>query len=131
MRRSPLFYKRKLASFNLTVFDTATSRGFCYFWPEIEGNRGANEIATCLYKFITEVPDANVTHISMFCDCCPGQKRNSILPAMIHTLLACSNSCSQTIDLKLLETGYIHVVRYFGTTGEILNWNKTLEKKLS
>ena len=34
----PLFYKRKLSSYNLTIFDCTVRQGHCNFWPEYEAD---------------------------------------------------------------------------------------------
>ncbi|CAB3222579.1 unnamed protein product [Arctia plantaginis] len=104
----PVFYKRKIACFNFTVFDTATKQGYCYKWPEYEGNRGANEVSTCLNLFLKQVP-THVSHVVLHSDCCPGQNRNSILLYMLMTLQS-SNDCTiDVIDLKFLEPGHTHM----------------------
>lgn len=100
----PFFYKRKLANFNFTVYDTATKNGYCYFWNETEGKREANEIATCLMRFLDEIP-VSVKQVSMFSDCCPGQNRNSILPAMLNFVV--KNSVHlESVELKFLQSGH-------------------------
>jgi hypothetical protein len=48
-----LFYTRKLAVYNFTIYETATKDGFCYLWNETEGQRGANEIASFLFKYVS------------------------------------------------------------------------------
>lgn len=43
---SQLFYRRKLSTYNLTVFDIGKTRGFCYMWHEGVGKRGATNVAS-------------------------------------------------------------------------------------
>lgn len=50
---SSFYYKRKFATYNLTVYDIGKKLGYCFIWNESEAKRGANEIATCLLKFMT------------------------------------------------------------------------------
>ena len=54
---SLFYYKRKLATYNFTVYDMANKNGVCYMWYETLGSRGANEIGTCVYKHIAELPN--------------------------------------------------------------------------
>lgn len=49
----------------------------CFFWHEGLGKRGANEIGTCLYKFLEELstkhPDKDII---LYSDNCCGQQKN-------------------------------------------------------
>lgn len=46
---SQMFYTRKLCVYNLTIYEGAKSNdGYCYFWNEVNGKRGSNEIGTIL-----------------------------------------------------------------------------------
>lgn len=104
----PVFYKRKLASFNFTIYEVATKQGHCFFWPEYEGNRGANEVATCIQKFIKSVPP-EVTHLVLYSDCCPGQNRNSIVATMFLSTIISPECNIDTIDYKFLESGHTYM----------------------
>lgn len=72
---SSLYYTRKFCTYNLTIYDQATKKGSCYMWSETEGKRGSDEIGTCLKLHLDKLPE-EVTHISLFSDCCGGQNRN-------------------------------------------------------
>uniref|UniRef100_A0A6P7G6N3 Uncharacterized protein LOC114334635 n=1 Tax=Diabrotica virgifera virgifera TaxID=50390 RepID=A0A6P7G6N3_DIAVI len=52
---SLLYYRRKLACYNLTVYDAANKQGYCYMWPESLACRGACEIGSCILSFIDEM----------------------------------------------------------------------------
>ena len=52
-----IYYMRKLAAYNFTIYEAASHNGYCYIWDETEGKRGANEIATCLLQYIKLLPD--------------------------------------------------------------------------
>lgn len=103
----PIFYKRKLATFNLTVFDVASKQGYCYVWPEFEGKRGANEIATCVNLFLEELPE-NIKHVVLHSDCCPGQNRNAIMIYMLYQAVQAIKNIN-IIDMKFLEPGHTHM----------------------
>lgn len=49
---SSIFYKRKLAVYNLTIFDVISKEGTCCMWGETEGNRRSTEIASCIFNYI-------------------------------------------------------------------------------
>lgn len=51
---SKMYYSRKLSTYNFTIFDMVSKEGICNVWNETTGNRVANEISSCLCKFIIE-----------------------------------------------------------------------------
>ncbi|KAE8742216.1 hypothetical protein FOCC_FOCC012230 [Frankliniella occidentalis] len=63
-----IYYSRQLYVLNFTIHDCSTGLTHCYMWNEVEGNRGSNEIATCLLQHILQsVPD-EVTKLTIFSD---------------------------------------------------------------
>lgn len=48
---SVFYYKSKINSYNFTISQLKNDEVFCFFWHEGEGNRGAIEIDTCIYKY--------------------------------------------------------------------------------
>lgn len=61
----PLFYKRKLACYNFTVYTVRDKKENCYFWDESTGKRCSLEVASCLFKFIASI-EHPTTHLSFF-----------------------------------------------------------------
>ena len=49
---SQMYYSRKLCVYNAAPLND----GFCYCWVEVEGERGRNEIGTCLLQWINALP---------------------------------------------------------------------------
>ncbi|KAB0790124.1 hypothetical protein PPYR_15557 [Photinus pyralis] len=103
----PIFYKRKLATFNFTIYEVPKRQGHSYIWTEFEGNRGSNEIATCLNKFIHSISNT-VRHLVLYSDCCPGQNRNAVVACMLQQAV-CLVPHLKIIDLKFLEPGHTHM----------------------
>jgi hypothetical protein len=116
----PLYYKRKLVLHNFTIYDSdKPNKAFCYLWPETEGNRGANEIGTCVFRYLKSL-DPKIKHVTFFSDSCSGQNRNqyvcslllyavAILPIDIidhkflipgHTMMECDSMHSQSNMLR-------------------------------
>ena len=73
---SQAYYMRKLNTYNLSVYDYGTKNGFCYIWPEWLASRGANEIASCVVQYVTEMVNQGKRNIILYSDCCTGQNRN-------------------------------------------------------
>ena len=51
-----IYYKRKLAVYNFTIYDKSSANGHCFLWDETEGGRGANEIASILLSYLHDLP---------------------------------------------------------------------------
>ena len=47
----PAFYKRKIMTYNVAVHDCDTNDACMMLWPETIAGRGADEIASCLFKY--------------------------------------------------------------------------------
>lgn len=104
---SLMYYSRKLCAYNLCVYNAGPPNdAFCYCWSEVEGGRGSNEIATCVYEWLCQLP-SNVTEVSLFSDTCGGQNRNQNVAAMF--LYAVQNTSLQIITHNFLESGHSHM----------------------
>jgi hypothetical protein len=78
MQQSSLaFYKR-----HLTVHDCDNNQGYCYVCHETLANREANDIASCLFKYLTKGIHDNFKHVIMYSDRCVGQNKNSHVTVM-------------------------------------------------
>lgn len=82
---SSIFYKRKLAVYNFTIFDLINKEGTCCLWDETEGNRGSTEVASCLFYYIQNHPE--IEEIFLMSDSCGGQNLNQYLStALLHAV---------------------------------------------
>ena len=97
---SCLYYKQKLNTFDLTVYDYRHGQGFCHVWPETEGQRGSNEIASSIYRYLQRLRRDGIKVI-LFSDNCGGQKRNKNLKMSIFSLLAVTVKTKETTCIKL------------------------------
>ena len=72
---SQLYYRRKLSTFNLTVFNLARKHGSCYMWHEGVGKRGANNIASCVWQYIHTASSHGAKEFHFFSDNCGGKTK--------------------------------------------------------
>ncbi|XP_050295978.1 uncharacterized protein LOC126735906 isoform X2 [Anthonomus grandis grandis] len=98
-----IFYLRKLAVYNLTMYNLANQKVNCYLWDETQGKRGANEIASCVYDFI--MSHTEITTVRMMSDECGGQQKSSIFASLCMHLLR-NHKFLQVIDHRFFETGH-------------------------
>ncbi|KAE8738917.1 hypothetical protein FOCC_FOCC015595 [Frankliniella occidentalis] len=99
------FYLRQLNTYNLTIYDTTTKLTHCYMWSEVDGKRGANEIASCIFFHCLDQIDETVKKVILFSDSTVGQNKNSILSAMFLTLVQIHCSI-QSVEHVFLEAGH-------------------------
>lgn len=124
---SVFYYKSKLNNYNFTISELKTGATECYLWHEGEGNRGAEEIATCVLKFIEKkVMDAANTQegpldIVFYSDNCCGQQKNKYLVAMYIYVLKKFTTVN-SITHKYLITGH--------TQNEGDSVHSTIEKEI-
>ena len=103
---SQVYYKRKLCSYNLSVYSLGDKTGTCYTWDETDGGRGSCEIGTCLLLHIKSLP-RHIKHVCLYSDTCSGQNRNKFITAVL--LYAVKYTHVNTIDHKFLESGHTHM----------------------
>lgn len=64
---------------------------FCYFWDESEGNRGANEIGSCIYDYLTQLSQKHSNeklHVTFYSDNCTGQNKNKFIATLFSFAVA-------------------------------------------
>ena len=101
---SQVYYKRKLAVYNLTVNSLSDREVQCYVWDETNGKRGSCEVGTCLYRYINSLP-STISHIIFYSDTCGGQNRNQYIASCLYNLVH-TNQNINIIDQKFLESGH-------------------------
>lgn len=98
-----IFYKRKLASYNLTIHNLATREGHCFMWCETVAKRGSCEISSCLFKYFESLPET-VENVTLISDSCSGQNRNVQVASMLMS--AVELLPIKVIDYYFLESGH-------------------------
>ena len=101
---SPVYYSRKLNTYNLTIFDMKTNHARNYVWDETNGKRGSCEVGSVLYRYIETLP-SHISELELISDKCGGQNQNMfIVTMMVYTL---QNSTSlKVIHHKFPEQGH-------------------------
>ena len=79
---SSFYYKRKISIYNFSIFDLVSKEAECFLWNETTAKRGANEISSCLYKYIVNKNRQGITDFRFCSDNCGGLNRNQILFTM-------------------------------------------------
>lgn len=101
---SQIYYKRKLCSYNLSIYSLGDKKANCFLWDETHGKRGSCEICTCLFQYLNSLPQ-HVNHVILYSDTCTGQNRNQYITyALRHALNKIKHI--KIIDQKFLETGH-------------------------
>jgi len=100
---SSFYYKRKLATYNFTIYDIGKKEGYCFMWDESGGKRGSNEISTCILKFMKIKKENGIKELSFYFDNCAGQNRNRFIYSMWEYA---TYSLKVNIMHKFLEKGH-------------------------
>lgn len=100
-----VFYKRQLWVYNAGIHVGSNDQGHCNIWVEGEAGRGAQEVGSCLIKFIKNHLRDGVEELVLWSDCCGGQNRNIKIILMLKTILN-SHPNLKTITFKYLESGH-------------------------
>lgn len=104
---SIFYYKSKLNSYNFTICEIGRDAAECFFWHEGEGHRGANEIGSCILKYLektaSSVDDDNL-EITFYSDNCCGQNKNRYIISMF--LFAVRSLKIKAINHKFLICGH-------------------------
>lgn len=127
---SAFFYKSKLNCFNFTIVEmlkkteTAQKRKkddkdneneigaygnvYCYFWDEVQGKRGANEIGSCILHYLQRLNEQNRNiklNVTFYSDNCCGQNKNKFITSLYSYAVTIFDNI-HTITHKYLIKGH-------------------------
>lgn len=89
---SVAYYKRKLWTFNLCIYNEVTGKGYMYMWSENVASRGAHEIGSCVIKHLQTYDSDNTKKVYLYSDSCGGQNRNIKITLMLKKVLNLLNN---------------------------------------
>lgn len=87
LQTSEVYYMRQLWLYNLCIYDEVRKIAYMYVWNESIASRGAQEIASCLYKHFTQFVPKDTQKILLWSDACSGQNRNIKMSLMMKLFL--------------------------------------------
>lgn len=103
-----LYYSRKYAVLNFTVYESITQEVYCFTWGECDGKRGSNEMATCLYLYLQELDKKGFETALLYCDSCTGQNKNRVVLSVLNYFLLKSENL-QVIQINYLLPGHTYM----------------------
>ncbi|XP_049768938.1 uncharacterized protein LOC126106626 [Schistocerca cancellata] len=83
----PAFYKRKMCAYNYGIHDCGSNKGYMFLWSEKDGGQGADEVGSCLLKYL-EITNPQTKHLHIIIDNCKGQTKNWTINALERSLVA-------------------------------------------
>ena len=104
LNTSIVFYKRQMWLYNLGKNTRHNNKGHMCIWQETEGNRGSNEVASCLYAFLQSIDLSKYLEIHSFKDRSSGQNRNKTKVAFF--MYMCQSTHIQSWTHTFLESGH-------------------------
>ena len=99
----PIFYKRKLAVYKMTIFNLITKEAHCNLWDQTKGQRGANEVATLMYNILKE--NTSYWKFYFVTDGCCGQFKNQFVASLFLYAVRTLHHV-QEINHIFLESGH-------------------------
>lgn len=104
-----LFYSRKLAYYNLSIYESNTKNGHCYRWSEPDEKRGSNEITSIIFIYLKTIDEIGNFHdIALYCDSCPGQNKNHVDLSMLRYFLSNTKNIN-SITINYLLPGHTYM----------------------
>nr|CAH7735264.1 unnamed protein product [Callosobruchus chinensis] len=108
LTNSRSFYLRKLWTLNLTIHCDTTGQSYCLLWDETKGQRGGNEIASCIIKWAQQNITEQVQELTIWSDNCSGQNRNK-MKILAYMWLLDKIPNLKVINHKYLLKGHTHL----------------------
>ncbi|CAG9814746.1 unnamed protein product [Phaedon cochleariae] len=102
---SVAYYKRQMWVFNLCIHDEVRNVGHMFIWDESIASRGAQEIVSCLIKYISLLPDTPNKIINLYSDACGGHRNIKVVLGLLDELQKNGVGVKE-INLKFFVSGH-------------------------
>ena len=102
---SDFYYYSKFSVYDLSCYGVTSKQGYCFVWNETIAKRGPNEIASCIFKFISLCCTEDDIEISLFADSSSGQNKNRFIVQMMSIVIQKFKNI-KSIHLSFLERGH-------------------------
>lgn len=104
---SAAFYKRQLWTYNFCIYNETEQRAYMFVWSEDVASRGAQEVGSCILRYLKQYLPANIVHLICYSDACGGQNRNIKLALLFKKYLhGGTNTTVKKIEHKFFVSGH-------------------------
>lgn len=105
------YYKEPLWTYNFTIMESSkikpTNGLFkSYVWDETQGRKTVNEIASCLYRYLYNLPK-NIKTVVFYSSSCNGESRSKLL-CMILSNIVINHPSLTLVEHKFLLDGHFY-----------------------
>ena len=108
LRVNRQYYSRQVNLLNLGIHLINTGKCHMNIWMETEGSRGTREIGSAILNFVVnKIPD-HVKAFIAYCDSCPGQNKNSLMPKYVIVAMQ-KNQNLDYMAVKYLVPGHTYM----------------------
>ena len=106
LRVGVAYYKCKVWVYNFCIYDMNRQKANMFIWTETEAKRGADEIASCIVKWIENefAQERKFKKLRIFCDNCAGQNKNVYI--MIMALRLIHAEWLQRVEVVFMVPGH-------------------------
>jgi hypothetical protein len=108
LNHASMFYKRQLSTYNYCVYNGRDEECNMCVWSETDGNRGVDEVASCLLVTILQdfqqLAEGEERTLIFTSDRCRGQVNNWFIPCILKYLI--NRRYFTTCEQKFMETGH-------------------------
>ena len=82
-----IFYMHQLWVYVFGIHSCGSNDVAMYCWPETTAKRGSDEVISCLYHFLCQLPSC-VTTLRLYSDGCGGQNKNANVMSFLFSLVS-------------------------------------------
>lgn len=104
---SVAFYKRQLWTYNFCIYNETDRKAYMFVWSEDVASRGAQEVGSCVLKYLNEYLPPNIINVIFYSDACGGQNRNIKMSLILKKYLHSeTNTSVQKIVHNFFVSGH-------------------------